>query len=651
MCGFAGFFSTFNSQNTQADLSVLMKMGSALTHRGPDSSGERILCDGRLYLAHRRLSILDLTSAGKQPMDSSSGGSTIIFNGEIYNHLEIRDQINRISIGRKWKGLTDTETLIEAIELWGIDEALKKCHGMYSFAYVDTNKSLLILCRDRIGEKPLYYGWQDSLLGKVFLFGSELKPLIAHPSFNGEISKDGLSLYLNYGYVPTPYSIYHGIKKLRPGSYIKLDLEKNKETFTQYWKPVSELNVKGCKDNFGVTQNNVLLLDKLLTRVVGEQMLADVPVGVFLSGGIDSSLIATLMQKNSSRKIDSFTMKFDNSTYDESSYAKSIADSIGTKHHELSISQLDVINLLPELPSVYDEPFADSSQIPTYLISKYAKQHVSVVLSGDGGDEVFAGYNRYLFARKYLKLINKIPQAVKARMNIGINLFPVKTKANFLKTFSSGNSLLENKIKKIVKVLNTSGVEMYYSSLIKSSIHTSDPAYSDHIFNESISEYFCDLSMQDDITKMMLVDMQSYLSDDIMVKVDRATMANSLEARAPFLDDRVISFGLNLPLDEKIKNGKGKLVLRDLLGTYIPSELYEREKMGFALPLGEWLRGPLMDWAESLLHQKYHEDMIDWDSIQEMWCEHKLGLKNWERELWIVLMFQAWYEVYQDQLH
>lgn len=646
MCGFAGFYySGSKKSNIQLDIDALARMGEALIHRGPNSGGVEILADGRVGFAHRRLSILDLTSAGAQPMRSASGNAVMVFNGEIYNHLDIRDQINIENPNKKWRGESDTETMLEAIEIWGIDTAIRRFQGMFSFAYLAIHEGLLILGRDRLGEKPLYFGWQGSTECQTLLFGSQLKALKKHPSFQNKISKNALSLYMRYGYVPAPYSIYEGINKLEPGNFIKINIFNGAIEGIAYWSAINSAVIGQEVSKVISHEGDVDKLDELLSEVVKGQMQADVPVGVFLSGGIDSSLIAAIMQKNSLKRIQSFTIQFENKSFDESSFARDISNSIGTEHHEICITASDALDLVPELPNIYDEPFADSSQIPTYLISKYAKGYVSAVLSGDGGDEVFGGYNRYIFLKNYQKVLQPLPQYIKNSLNKAIDYFPLSAVSYGFNFFGMGNYQLDRKIAKVKKIISANSVEEYYSMLVESSgaFNTESKSYGASS-NQFINKYFSQLSEVDPVVQMMAVDMKTYLADDILVKVDRATMANSLESRAPFLDHRVVEFGLRLPLDKKIKNGKGKVILRELLGKYVPKKLFERGKMGFSLPLGEWLRGPLREWADLQIKLclEGDEECIDREWINNIWKEHLSCTRNWERELWNIIMYQSW---------
>ncbi len=603
MCGLTGFLWNLQTKCNNID-EQLKRMTDSITHRGPDDEGFWIDKDFKVAVGHRRLSVLDLSSTGHQPMRSTSGQYIIAFNGEIYNHLELRIRLNNDSSGTiKWTGSSDTETLLSCFEIWGIDKTLQEISGMFAIVLYDTKGRSLYLIRDRMGEKPLYYGWG----GDSFLFGSELKSLKAFQGFSGEIDRDALALFLKYDYIPSPYSIYKDVSKLPQGSYIKVDMinnvwnKKGVSNPVYYWS-MNDVSNSGKNDNKfnGNEEDAIQELDDLLSKSIKQQMLSDVPLGAFLSGGIDSSVVVALMQKQSNKKIKTFTIGFNEKHYNEAEYAKEVALHLGTEHTELYISPEQAIDVISHLPKVYDEPFADSSQIPTLLVSKMAKQHVTVSLSGDGGDELFGGYNRYLMANKIWKKIEKIPFFIRKLASKGITLLPPKawdflTNGAFKllpKSFSVTHP--GDKIYKLSKILLSDNIYNVYDGLV---------SHWDNSFEVVID---CkkkarntgkNISFTHSEEEMMLLDSITYLPDDILHKVDRAAMSVSLETRAPLLDKDVVEFSWRLPFNMKIRNSQGKWILREVLDRFVPKELIDRPKMDFGVPIDSWLRGPLREWA------------------------------------------------------
>jgi len=641
MCGIAGFLSKSQINDNEA---LLKNMGAEIKSRGPDDFGTWCDKETGIYFSHRRLSILDLSPLGHQPMASQSGKYQMIFNGEIYNHLEIRINLESEFGAIEWRGHSDTETILKSFELSGIKQTVISLVGMFAIAVWDIEMEVLSLCRDRIGEKPLYYGWHND----TFLFGSELKALKVHPSFKAGIDRKALSLFFKYSYIPAPYSIYTGIKKLIPGSILTVSLNDSQEKIEAYWTFKDVVEKKRIGNEAATETELVSRLDELLKISISSQMLSDVPLGAFLSGGIDSTTIVAIMQSVSSRPIKTFTIGFDDKKYNEAEHASQIAKFLGTEHTELYVKPQDILNVIPLLPAMYDEPFSDSSQIPTYLVAKLAKETVTVALTGDAGDELFAGYNRYLFASNIWSKIDKIPFWLRNIM-VGViqSLPPSKWDTVFfaLKFLLPSRYRIKNfgdKLHKASSILLSSDQNKLYNKLIS---HWSE--FDNLVINATSSEDY-DINQFESLSSiegMMALDTLTYLPDDILVKVDRAAMANSLETRVPFLDHRIIDFAWSVPMKYKIRDGKGKWLLRQVLNKYVPKELIERPKMGFGVPIDSWLRGPLKEWAEDLLDDKrIREDgLLNPEVIKVKWNEHISGIRNWQYHLWDVLMFQAWY--------
>lgn len=647
MCGIAGFFSGCGFDSFESMRFTLSQMANAIKHRGPDDSGEWIDQSCGFGMAHRRLSVLDLTHSGHQPMESDGGRFVIAFNGEIYNHLELRSKLEKTYCAPSWRGQSDTETLLQCINVWGVRRTLEESSGMFAFAVWDRQERNLILARDRFGEKPLYYGWQrDS-----FLFGSELKAFRVHPHFVGGIDRGTLSLYLRHNCIPAPYSIHPGIFKLAPGSFLTLGLGERDPVIETYWDSLRVATDSRLHQFQGDSVDAVNTLDELLRDVISSQMMADVPLGAFLSGGVDSSLVVALMQKQSMQPVKTFSIGFNEKDYNEANFAKSVAFHLGTEHTELYVTPEEAMSVIPQLPLLYDEPFADFSQIPTFLVSKLARAHVTVSLSGDAGDELFCGYSRYALADNLWRKLNKIPVSLRCvSTTILSSLSPstwnaLSSPLTAVLPSNFNKDSLGDKFHRLADLLGAKTFNEMYLKLIS---HVQEP--NSIIVGGNIEPHtlLTDpaslLQNFSNIERMMVLDLLTYLTDNNLVKVDRASMGVSLESRIPFLDPRLFRFAWSLPQQYKIRDGVSKWVLREVLYRYVPRKLIERPKMGFSVPMGTWLRGPLRDWAESLLDEKRlrREGYFVSDNIQNKWREHLSGARNWQYHLWDILMFQAW---------
>ena len=649
MCGFAGFLEN-GGASSDDDLRLrLTGMASRIENRGPDDFG--CWYDGSVSvgLTHRRLSILDLSPAGGQPMVSASGRFVIAFNGEIYNHKDLRG-LNNLSAhqGKNWLSHSDTETLLSSIEAWGLEKALQKSIGMFAFSLWDRQEKKLFLVRDRFGEKPLYFGWQGVGSSKAFLFGSELKALKAHPSFSAEVDRGSLCLLMRHNYVPAPHAIYKGIYKLEPGSILSVSLSQPDPKITKYWDAIEGAAAAKSKSFTGTPQQAVDELEILTNDAISKQMVADVPLGAFLSGGIDSSTIVALMQSQSSRPVKTFTIGFNEVGYNEAVHAKAVAKHLGTDHTELYVSPTQAIEVIPKLPGLYCEPFADSSQIPTYLVSQLARQKVTVSLSGDAGDELFCGYSRYKLASQLWWRLSLMPAPMRGFASKLITSISPSAWDKLGTIIPGGNvyASLGDKIHKGAGVLSSQDFRQLYLGIVSQITNPSEWVIGGV---EPATKLIGDaplLTQFNDVEQMMLLDTITYLPDDILTKVDRAAMGVSLEGRVPFLDHRIFEFAWTLHLDYKLRDGQTKWPLRQLLYRYVPKELIERPKMGFGVPIGDWLRGPLKGWAESLLSEERlrREGYFHSEIIRSKWAEHLSGKRNWQSQLWTVLMFQAWLE-------
>jgi asparagine synthase (glutamine-hydrolysing) len=646
MCGICGFYSKSSFKSDE----IIKKMNLSIHHRGPDDSG--IWQDGNagIVFGHQRLSIIDPTPAGKQPMHSSSGRLILTYNGEIYNHLEIRSELQEIKSNIKWHSNTDTETLVEALDFWGIEVTLKKLVGMFAFAVWDRKLRSLTLVRDRMGEKPIYFGWQGIGDKPVFLFGSELKALKVHPEFRGNINNDAIALQLRHNCIPAPYSIYKDIFKLLPGHYLQLKendlVKKLLPNPKPYWSLV-EVATQGVNKLKSLSANDIEKeLEQLLKISIKQQMMSDVPLGVFLSGGVDSSTVVALMQAQSNQPIKTFTIGFNEQEYNEAKYAKEVAKYLGTDHTELYVSAEQAMAVIPKLSLIYDEPFSDSSQIPTFLVSQLAKKKVTVALTGDGGDEVFCGYNRYILSKNLWNKLTLISLPLRKILASGIKSINSQSWNKFLKILPSFNQYtnLADKVYKVTSALESKTLFDLYYKLISNWQNPNGILLDGKEPRTFLTNYESELTKLDGQQQMMLLDSMTYLPDDILVKTDRAAMATSLETRAPFLNHKLLEYAWQIPQPLKLKKTQSKWILRQILYKYIPKKLVERPKVGFGVPIDSWLRGPLKDWAQALLDKTKlrNQGFFNPDSISIKWTEHLSGKKNWQYEIWSILMFQEW---------
>ena len=688
MCGITGFLTNYansmyhagglGANNSDEMMAIASHMALAITKRGPDSSGAWVDFKEGIALGHRRLSILDLSDAGHQPMVSMGDRFVITFNGEIYNHVSLRNELDSLiapTMQKRWRGHSDTETLLAGFEAWGIEATLKKTVGMFALALWDKHTSTLHLTRDRLGEKPLYYGWVGEGQQAAFVFGSELKALRAYPGFQNPVSREALALYMRFSYVPAPHSIYQKIYKLEPGCLLSMTkgftVAPNEPLrppaqlggmLLQRWWSLSDVVERGAATLLSDETVAVELLEKSLQQSVNLQSLADVPLGAFLSGGVDSTTIVALMQKQSMRPIKTFTVGFEETGFDESPHARAVAQHLGTEHHELFVTAKEAQIVIPNLPDMYDEPFADSSQIPTHLICKAARQSVTVALSGDAGDELFGGYNRYFWGPRIWNRLAWMPYPARQLLGAAIHAVPVSGWDALIKPINallpghSGVSRAGDKAHKLAhRLIGVSNLDDLYRSLVSewqdpAAVVLADDRVGNYSFiHEPVSLLDDELpthGVESHQLRMMFRDSITYLPDDILCKVDRAAMASSLETRVPFLDHRVAELAWQLPLSMKIRGGEGKWALRQVLYKYVPRKLIERPKAGFGIPVGEWLRGPLREWAEALLDEKRlgAEGYFYPKPICSKWAEHLSGKRDHTASLWTVLIFQAWLE-------
>ena len=626
-------------------------MGAAIAYRGPDAAG--VWQDPQLgfAVAHQRLAILDLTPAGHQPMASASGRYVIAFNGEIYNHQQLRRDLDAAGLAPTWRGHADTETLLAAIEAWGLEGALQRCAGMWALALLDQHQRVLHLARDRFGEKPLYWGFSGSGTGQALLFGSELAALRAYPGFNNPIDRAALAQLLRFGQVPAPLAIYAGITKLAAGHWVSIPLPLAPGASlprSQPWWQLSSVIEAGSTATFQSHAEALDALEQSLSLAVAEQAIADVPLGAFLSGGIDSSLIAALLQRQSSQPLRTFTIGFEEAGFNEAPYARAVAEHLGTSHSETLLTSADARALIPQLPHLYCEPFADSSQLPTHLVCRAARQAgLTVALSGDGGDELFGGYNRYFWGPRIWNRLAWLPGPLRRGLGRTITALPPPAWDAIGQPLPIGQ--LGHKAHKLAARLRyVRSSDDLYRSLVS---EWRDPAQllqgePPELPSTAIDQPLPACLSSDPTARMMAWDSLSYLPDDILVKVDRAAMAVGLETRAPFLDHRVAQVAWRLPMAMKIRGNTSKWALRQILYQYVPKELIERPKAGFAIPIGQWLRGPLRAWASELLHpdRLAREGYLRPEPITRLWQQHLSGRYDHTTKLWTVLMWQAWFE-------
>jgi asparagine synthase (glutamine-hydrolysing) len=642
MCGIAGFLDPKRRSGDDELRALAAGMAGALSHRGPDDQGVWADADTGVALAHARLSVIDLSPAGAQPMLSASGRFAFSYNGEIYNAGELRAELERK--GHAFRGHSDTEVIVEGFAEWGVRATVERLVGMFAFAVFDRSARTLTLGRDRLGIKPVYWGRAN---GRI-VFASELKALAKLPDWAPEIDRQALAAYLCTGYVPAPASIYQGIEKLEPG--MLLEINGNGETCGQAYWSLLDVADRGQAVPLDVSEGEARdRLEALLTDAVTRRMAADVPLGAFLSGGVDSSTVTALMQANSSRPVRSFTIGFNEPGYNEAAHAKAVAAHLGTDHTELYVTAEQARAVVPRLPKIYDEPFADSSQIPTFLISEMTREHVTVALSGDGGDELFAGYNRYGQGLRVARALRLLPRPVTTGLARLLSAVPPSSWDRMFDVVPSGLRPRQpgEKLQKLAGVLGNDAAG-YYRALIAQwagawSLVKGVSAPAQAAFSEDVRRRF-----GDELSWMQYADSVTYLPDDILTKVDRASMAISLEARVPLLDHRVVEFAWQLPAHLKIRGGQGKWLLRQVLHKYVPKQLVERPKMGFGVPIDAWLKGPLKAWAADLLDPAVmtRVGLLDPQPIQEKWAEHQSGKHNWQHFLWNVLMFEAWRREY-----
>ena len=643
MCGIAGFWRIAGLDGS-AELQI-HNMTQSIAKRGPDATGHWIDQDAGIALGHRRLSILDLSPAGAQPMISANGRFVIIFNGEIYNFGDLRKALEDEGDAPVWKGHSDTEILLAGISAWGLEKTLTLANGMFAIALWDRQNRSLQLARDRMGEKPLYFGWMGGGSTRTLLFGSDLAALKSHAGFRGTINPDAIALVARYLHIPEPHSIYNEITKLMPGTIGQFDSDGEQSTVV-YWDTLAEYYSAATERPFqGDSHDAIMQLETVLSAAVARQTIADVPLGTFLSGGIDSTLITALLQSQHGTPVKSFSIGYSESAYDESPHARAVAKHLQTDHHQLIVTPSDAMDVIPNLASIYTEPFADSSQIPTHLVSRMAREKVTVALSGDAGDEIFGGYNRHVYAANSWPNLERVPRSIRAAAGRVMHGVRPATWDKLLGPLLAHRAVaVGDKLHKAGSALKAVDGDALYHSLI-----SINPNVDQLVSNKSATlgfearsvEAIALLPLPD---RMMALDSVHYLPGDVLTKVDRAAMAVSLETRVPMLDLDVMRFAWSLPINFKIVGGKGKWPLRTLLAKYVPPSLFERPKQGFGIPIGDWLRTDLRDWAESLLNDKSHplDDYFNCAVVKSLWHSHLSKARNNEHALWPILMVQAW---------
>jgi asparagine synthase (glutamine-hydrolysing) len=642
MCGLTGYWQRGGGLDDGA-MPLVERMANTLRHRGPDDGRTWVDRQAGVALGFRRLAIVDLSPAGAQPMESPSGRYAICYNGEIYNAESLRPELTP-SVGN-WRGHSDTEVMLAAFDHWGIERTLPRLAGMFAMAIWDRRERRLSLVRDRLGKKPLYW----SLIGNTIIFGSELRALRAHPAFVGEIDRDALALYLRHACYPSPFTVYRNVKQLQPGHRVDIGVS-GEPRIAPYWRLADEV-VAGWDAPFtGGDEEAVDALREVLGTAVRERLVSDVPLGAFLSGGYDSSAVVALMQAVSSRPVRTFSIGFADEGYNEARYAKAVASHLGTDHTEFYLTSADMLGVIPELPNIYDEPFADSSQVATFTVSRLARRHVTVALTGDGGDELFAGYNRYVHADKFARIFRAIPRPLRSLGAAAVVAIPQSKWDAAFRVLPEGSRPRTpgDKLHKLASVATLEEDGSYqrlisqwpHPELIALGSREPEPAGSVPDQNGVVPSF---------VERMRYWDTLGYLPNDILVKVDRASMAVSLEARAPLLDHRVVRFAWSLPSRFNIRSGQQKWLLRQLLYRYVPRALVDRPKSGFMVPLERWLRGPLRPWAENLLSEKHLKDTGAFDPVpvRAALAEHLSGRRDRHYALWTILMFEAWADLYK----
>jgi asparagine synthase (glutamine-hydrolysing) len=647
MCRIAGFWDPGHTLKPQWE-ETIRAMRDSMTYGGPDDAGLFIDPEEGLALGHRRLAILDLSPLGHQPMFSASGRTVIVYNGEVYNYRSLGSTLS--SGDKGFKGTSDTEVILEGIEQWGTEKTVTQCIGMFAWAVWDQREKTLGLVRDRLGIKPLYYGWA----GKVLVFASELKAFRAVPGFSPSIDRDVLGLFFRHNYIPAPYTIYKNIWKLKPGEILPINRVAMKTRDLEakpYWS-AAQIVREGLENPYrGSLEEAQEELESILTEAVQIRLISDVPLGAFLSGGIDSSAVVSLMRKGSNASVRTFSIGFEQTGYNEAPFAEAVARHLGTDHTELYVTEKEAQNLIPSLAFIYDEPFADSSQIPTTLLSKLTRQYVTVSLSGDGGDELFAGYDRYLWGREIWQKMGWMPPWSRKGLRAALLSFSPSTWDNLFQTISpwlpkSWQTYRPgDRVHKLADSFLFNNRIDLYQWLVS---HWREPLnLVMGMKREPVTAFNYQgkpSSLKSFIQEMQFIDLISYLPDDILTKVDRASMHVALEARVPLLDHRVVEFSWRLPMNFKIHNGKGKWILRRVLNKYVPEKLIDRPKMGFGIPIDSWLRGPLKEWAADLLapERLKREGYINPQMVSLKWQEHLSGKRNWQYLLWDVLMWESW---------
>jgi asparagine synthase (glutamine-hydrolysing) len=641
MCGIAGFIADpAHRQFFDRMEEVARAMDLSLEHRGPDDHDIWLDRDAGVALVHRRLSIVDLSAAGHQPMHSADGCYVIVYNGEVYSHAEIRAEIE--ATGHRFRGHSDTEVILESVARVGVRSTIDRLIGMFALAIWDRQTRTLTLVRDRLGIKPVYW----AKIGGLFMFGSELKALRVHPGWTPRIRSDAVASFLRHNYIPAPHTIYHDVYKLEPGTILTLPFG-GKPKIEKFWD-ARQVALDGIQHPFDEDDTTLTdRLESLLVDAVGRRMIADVPLGAFLSGGIDSSIVVALMRVANTDAVKTFSIGFEQANFNEAPHAAAIARHLGTEHTELMVTPRQALDVVPRLADMFDEPFADSSQIPTYLVSAMTREHVTVALSGDGGDELFSGYNRYQLTKRFWQTLSIVPAVLRNAFASGLtSLSPERwDRLARILPASLAPPQAGDKIFKIASVLKLGNADDLYRRLIShwtpSQIAPTVPETRSLLWDETVRKDFPDL-----LDRMQFLDLVTYLPDDILTKVDRASMAVALEARVPLLDHRVVELAWRLPHRVKMRRGTTKWLLRQVLYRHVPRELIERPKMGFGVPLGDWLRGPLREWAEALLCETRlrETEFLDGKIIRRYWTEHLSGQRNWQYLLWDVLMFEAWRE-------